>query len=470
MLTSNALKATSFSIAVAAILSFEGCGASSETGAYSNLCYYYYVTTRTSLPEFHTDLFQTADSAGQRLDVYVSLKEARLKYEKIGNAYRATYTANIRLRHEDEPVLMKEVQRTVWKTSYPTSSDSSYDAFLVSFRVTPGEYTAEIVLTDGISGEKAIRRYDKYIPDISKARASLSDILLLVRYDTVGQGRKITPFLLPNAGLLSDTLKFFTVLSSHGGSGDSVFFKIYQLESHERLPSGFSGALLSSRAVNYDPCRMGVDTIPIYSFPVPVNVNSGFTYIFGGVPKPPPGNYILRVTFDDHQGQHASSSLPFRIRGRYFPNVMEDLGEMVNSTAYIASRGELEKITAVKTDSAVKVNLHNFWTDFGGQAKMVEYYRRVSQANRLFSTCIDGWRTPMGMLYVICGPPDYVECRGSFAERWMWIRPSTDDRVVVDFRLTRDTHNPDDRYYGVENIYSNLNFWSYYVSRWRTPY
>ncbi len=470
MLISNVFKATSISAVVAAILVFEGCGSGGEMSSYSNVCFYYYVTTKSSLPEFDSELFQSADSAGQRLDVYVSVKESRLKYEKVGNAYRATYTTNVRLRKDDAPAISREMQRVVWKPAYPTSSDSSYDAFLVSFRVTPGDYSTEMSVTDGVSGEKAMRKERKEIPDLSGKDIYLSDILLLARYGTLGEGRKITPFILSNAGLLPDTLKFFTVLYSKGPSRDSVFFNVYQLESHERLPSGFGGSILSSRSVTFDPCRSSVDTLPVYSYPIPAEVRSGFTFIFGGVPKPHSGNYLLEVVSQDRDGNRSSSVLPFRIRGRYFPDVTDDLPQMVNSLRYIASSGELTKISAVKTDSAVKVNLLKFWDQYGGHAKMAEYYRRVSEANRLFSTCLDGWRTPMGMFYVVCGPPDYVECRGAYSERWTYLQPSTNDRVVVEYRLTRDTENPGERYYGVENLYASLDFWSYYVSRWRTPY
>lgn len=470
MQISNVLKATSFSAAVAAILTIEGCASSGEISSYSNMCFYYYVTTKASLPEFDTDLFQTADSAGQRLDVYMSVKEARLKFEKVGKAYRATYTANVRLRREDEPPDSREVQRVVWKAEYPTSSDSSYDAILVSFRVKPGIYNAELTLTDGTSGEKAFRKYSKSIPDLSGKKMYFSDILLLARHDTLAGGRKITPFILSNAGLLQDTLKFFTVLYSETPSRDSVLFNVYQLESHERLPSGYSGSLLSSRTLSYDPCRSGIDTLPVYRYPIPVRLPGGFTFVFGGVPKPHSGNYLLEVVSVDRDGNRATSILPFRVRGRYFPDVTDDLPQMVNSLRYFASSGELSKITAVKTDSAVKVNLLKFWDEYGGHAKMVEYYHRVSEANRLFSTCLDGWRTPMGMFYIICGPPDYVECRGAYSERWTYMQPSTNDRVVIEYRLSRDTDNPDDRYYGVENLYASLDFWSYYVSRWRTPY
>lgn len=470
MLRSNEFRATSFSVFFAAALLFEGCASSGETGSNSNLCYYYYVTSRSSLPLFDTELFQTADSAGQRLDLYTSLKNSRLKYEKIGSAYRATYAVNVRISRDDVPIATKEVQKVVWKAAYPTSSDSSYDALLQSFSLQPGEYIVEIVVTDVVGGDKVTRIYRKAIPDISEREISLSDILLLARYDTVGQGRKITPYVLSNAGLLSDTLRFFTVLLSHKPSRDSVFFNVYRLRMRERLPSSFSRSGFSSGGATFDPCAMGIDTIPVYSSPIKVEVDRGFSYIFGGVPKPQSGNYLLEVSLKDMEGNRASSVLPFRIRGRYYPDITDDLPQMVNSLSYIASRGDLEKITEVRTDSAVRVNLLKFWKEYGGHTKMAEYYKRVSQANRLFSTCLDGWRTPMGMFYIICGPPDYVECRGAYAERWMYMINSTNDRLVVDFRLTKDTPNPDDRYYGVENFYSNLDFWSYYVSRWRTPY
>ncbi len=470
MPTLSAFRATSFSIATALLILFDGCGGSSETASYPNLCYYTYVTSRSSLPEFDSDIYYTADSAGQRLDVYVSLKESRLKYEKTNDSYRASYVTNVRLLREGEPPLAKEIQRVIEKPAYPAATDSSYDAFLLSFRVTPGEYSVEITVVDETSGQKVSRSFDKNIKDVSNEPLSLSDILLLARYDTLGQGRRITPFILSNAGLLSDTLKFFTVLSSRVPSKDSIYFNVYKLQGHERIPSVFTRGAFAGVGPNYDPCHVSVDSVPVYSYPLRISLGIGFSYIFGGVPKPLSGNYILEVVVEGGEGTRAAAVLPFRIRGKYFPEVTEDLHDMVTSLSYIASRRELDEITSVKTDSAVKANLLNFWSEYGGYTKMAEYYRRVSQANRYFSTCIDGWKTPMGMMYVICGPPDYIECRGTYTERWMYTQASSNDRVVVDFRLTRNTKNPDDRYYGIENIYSNLDFWSYYTSRWRTPY
>lgn len=35
------------------------------------------------------------------------------------------------------------------------------------------------------------------------------------------------------------------------------------------------------------------------------------------------------------------------------------------------------------------------------------YYHRVEEANKLFSNFKDGWKTDMGMVYILFGPPFY---------------------------------------------------------------
>ncbi len=41
--------------------------------------------------------------------------------------------------------------------------------------------------------------------------------------------------------------------------------------------------------------------------------------------------------------------------------------------------------------------------------KMEEYYARVDYANKHFSHYIDGWRTDMGMVYIMFGAPNNVD-------------------------------------------------------------
>jgi hypothetical protein len=40
---------------------------------------------------------------------------------------------------------------------------------------------------------------------------------------------------------------------------------------------------------------------------------------------------------------------------------------------------------------------------------MEQYYNRVQYANEHFSHYIDGWRTDLGMVFILLGPPNNVD-------------------------------------------------------------
>ena len=106
-----------------------------------------------------------------------------------------------------------------------------------------------------------------------------------------------------------------------------------------------------------------------------------------------------------------------------FPDITYNPMEMVNSLNYIATINEIKKFVDVKTDSGIKTNLQNFWKDHGGVRSNAQDIETVGEANRFFTNnCIEGWRTPMGMFYIVWGPSDNVDCEGTWNERWSYIQ------------------------------------------------
>jgi len=464
--TLNVFKATSFSLLLAVVLA--GCSASNQTGGsiYSQ-CFYDYAISRTNLPEFDARVFCSPDSSGARLDVYVSVKLSRLNFQKDSSTYHASYISTVRIRREDETPLSREIDRTVTRNSYPGANDNSYDAFLVSFNVGSGKYSVDISIDDEQSRVRAFRTFTTDVPLVAGRKLVLSDILLLARYDSLGESHKITPFILSNVGLLSDTVKFFTVLLSEKSSTDSVFFSLYKLQNPQENSAYLGPQMLTSRVWSADPCSSVRDSTLVYTSKFATALREGQAFIFGEIPKPPRGNYLLKVVARDPEEDTASSTMEFRVRNEHFPEISDDLADMVGSLNYIAYGNEIKKIIDVKSDSAVKANLLEFWKDHGGFEKMARYYQRVGQANRLFGGCIDGWRTPMGMFFIVCGAPDNVECQGIWDERWTYVQASTQNSMMIVFRLVRETTNISDRFYKVDGIYSNADIWNYYVNEWR---
>ncbi|MCL5034759.1 MAG: GWxTD domain-containing protein [Bacteroidetes bacterium] len=466
---SNAFKATSFSLSLALGLILEGCGASGQTENYSYQCFYDYAMSKSSLPEFEAALFYSPDTSGQRLVVYVSVKESRLRFERERGTYRASYSAVVRLVRNGGQPMVKETARTIVRSSYLESNENLYDAFFLPFDVEGGEYTVVISITDEASKQKATHTYRKTIPAPPSGAIALSDILLLARHDRSDQSMKITPFILANAGLLPDTMSLFTAAMTRTASTDSIFFSLYRLRGNsDRLPNA-DLQFRSSRQFPFDPCGEAKDTASVYSYWITADLDHGYSYVFGRVPRPAAGNYLLRVLAKDDRGDSAVSFLRFSVYNRDFPEVSDDIHEMVNSLNYIASSRELKEIVRVRADSAVKANLLNFWKGHGGYSKMVQYYQRVSQANRYFTNCVAGWRTPMGLFYIVCGPPDNVQCR-AWNEWWTYTVSSQQGSMAVTFKLVTDSPDPERRVYELEAVQSNADLWSYYVNKWRTPF
>ncbi len=477
MRTSTALRAMSskvvlyFLIAVSSLQPFlSSCSSSNETETPANECYYDFVSTRAALPAFENKMFWSPDSSGPRLDIYVSVRESRLRFNKDSNLFVASYSCTVRLSGSGDTPISKEVDRKVVLQDYPRAEEQFYDAFIVSLPTGSGKHDVQITVTDNESAARSTRRYTEDIPQVADKPILLSDVMFLARFDTAGQGRRITPFIPSNVGLLSDTLRFFSILSSRMSSSDSVTYSVYGLRSSKPILPAFNMQVLSNQATGLNPCSSDIDTILLYRHEVNLVTKKGISSFIGEVPKPPTGNYLLRLVVKDSSGEVSSAMRAFEVHDRGFPQVSDNLSTMVGSLNYIANPGEVKKIVAEKSDSSVKANLIEFWKDHGGLGKMVQYYARVAQSNQLFTDCVEGWKTPMGMFFIVCGAPDNVECEGIWNERWSYYQSSGQASMSVSFRLAEDTPNIEDRFYGVEQIYSTADLWSYYVNQWRVPY
>jgi hypothetical protein len=68
--------------------------------------------------------------------------------------------------------------------------------------------------------------------------------------------------------------------------------------------------------------------------------------------------------------------------------------------------------------------LDNFWLKLGGNEentrRMIKlYYQRVEYANRQFTSYKEGWKTDMGMIYIVFGEPLNVLKSGQ-AQTWVY--------------------------------------------------
>ena len=92
------------------------------------------------------------------------------------------------------------------------------------------------------------------------------------------------------------------------------------------------------------------------------------------------------------------------------------------------------------------------------------YFSRVQNANLLFTSYQEGWKTDRGMIYIIFGPPNNVY-RSSFSESWIYGEENNFNAINFNFSKVDNPFSENDYSLNRSSIYKG----SFYkaVDTWR---
>ncbi len=129
-----------------------------------------------------------------------------------------------------------------------------------------------------------------------------------------------------------------------------------------------------------------------------------------------------------------------------------------------------EEYTKLHTTFDKKKMFDEFWlnnTLSQSKAKRAikEYYKRATQANQLFTTYKEGWKTDMGMIYIIFGPPPKVFWKD---DGLLWIYPKTFELPRVAFFFKNIQSAFTERQYVLERKEEYRNIWLRTIDLWRS--
>ncbi|RKY43426.1 MAG: hypothetical protein DRP88_09245, partial [Candidatus Neomarinimicrobiota bacterium] len=112
--------------------------------------------------------------------------------------------------------------------------------------------------------------------------------------------------------------------------------------------------------------------------------------------------------------EEVTRSLVFKVRWYGMTKFIDNLDEAIEQLRYIASPKVLREMKK-GTEKEKKEKFLKFWAAMdpspGTERNelMEEYYKRVKYANEHFSGFLPGWKTDMGMIFILFGPPNDVE-------------------------------------------------------------
>ena len=442
------------------------------TGCVSNQeiageCYYMARSAMRTLPKSNIYVINVDSKEGSRLDVYFQIPYSRIHFEKDQDLFKGSYSVSFVLRGADEAVVRtRDLDRTVIAQSYNESISGRHDAFLEVFPVAPGNYSMSMVVTDNRSKRQFRRRFRVEARDFSKTSLALGDYLLFERAHPAKGSISITPLFPSDLSFTQDSIGLFQELY-HIERGDTILLRITCGATKPNAPSDSIVATLSPPySPNLPECRHPVDSVYYTSDSAFVVLEGGKLQLFQYFPKPKEGiTTLTRTVYRFHNGA-VDSAVTLQKLPLYpssFPRV-NGVGEEIAAVSCIARPDEYATLRDAKTPAERTAQLDKFWEQHGGGIRRKEFLDRVAEANELFSSCAEGWKTPMGIVYIVCGPPDYVECRGRVDEVWSYDLGGN-SAFVVPFRQSLVIDY--DRYFELPPFSINEFTWDQFVDRWR---
>lgn len=396
-----------------------GCSGSSELDSQDagrSLSY------QAGLPNFDMEALATLTNHTPGLDLYLSLPHASLVYLREGAGFMARTRYDISVRNDDGGSLVRSAQHIDTLRVQTFASTQSFRPFIRKERleIEPGTYVVEVTLTDEQSG-KAVQRRQRVTVPVPMGEPAMSRMHIEVKRPDEGFEPHIALSVPTGFDSLRSTVDLYSI-----PAGTRVGLHLQKLASDTTVARpGFwmshSRAALEYKGVDYDAAPL--DTLQSTRRILEVAADAVTVEI--NLPPLELGMYriVMEARAEDDAPPFAEQTREFAVREADFPRLTE-VDDLISSLAYIASDREIEVIREGTTANERRRRFDAFWGNLfndrrAAAAVVRHYYERVEQANLLFTSYKEGWKTDRGMVYVLFGSPEYVETRPD-AETWYY--------------------------------------------------
>lgn len=373
-------------------------------------------------------VFYSKDKSRARLDVYLEIPLENLQFKRNYSTkkYDADLTYTVMIKNFMGEIVENETMTDfVSTTKDEQKSLDGASKFLVrEYYLNPGRYDLTVTLSDK-NTKKELTQSDKVVvPDFVNEKISFSNVMLISNLATENGKKVITPLVNRNV----DNLKEFY-----------VFFEVYNSENESVIES-FSYSISDNKDKVVEKGNLTY------------TLNPGITKCFEKIKSSNLiyGDYVLDLKNSASGTVLAEKKFSNKMTG--FPLNTKDLQLMIDQLIYFANDEELSKIESAKSTEEKQKRFIDFWKSKDPSPNtpknelMIEYYKRIQTANDRYSHYIDGWKTDMGMVFIVFGEPDNIE-RYPFQENtkpfevWYYYNENkefvfVDETGFGDYRLT----------------------------------
>ena len=336
-------------------------------------------------------VFYSRDQMKARLDVYLEIPLENLQFKKNSSTkqYDASISYTIKITNSSGEIVSNESIKDFISTSKSDQKklDESAKFIVKEFYLNPGIYALDVSLSD-INTKKEKTSKDRVtIIDFAVKNISFSDIMLVSNLKVENGKKIITPLIDKNIDNLKEIYLFFEIYNSQNKEVKNYFsYKISDLK----------GKAFEKGEYEY-------------------NLAPGINKFFEKIPTKDLvfGSYKIEIKDKSNGELIAEKEFTNKLNG--IPVNMKDLNLLIDQMLYIATGEELSKIKNASTDELKEKYFIEFWRGKDPNPYthrneyMGDYYKRIDIANERYTHWIDGWKTDMGMIFIVYGEPSNIE-------------------------------------------------------------
>lgn len=330
------------------------------------------------------------------------------------NALRGEFAIDIQV------IEAEGLKRTVSSERYTqevtsNSKSISYNQEVLNYEkripTGPGTYNVNITVTDLNSNKQITRVSETTIPDPANDSIDLTNIRLFGKdlHEENPSWIPITTYDIPGR---VDSLKFvFQVVNSPSGQPINIDTRLIRF----RADTQWAKPMYHN---NYGPSSLLYKGIETDEYEVVQTSQrefeqAGSVLIELKFPLQERGNYRFEASTSRGADEEIFKGRAYGIKSENYPAVQTPR-ELARPLIYLMEDDEYEELLSITNSDTLKAAIDRFWLrniQNSPKAKNVirMYYERVEEANKQFSNYKEGWKTDRGMIYILFGPPWYVE-------------------------------------------------------------
>lgn len=401
-----------------------------KTPSYSNVDAGNIETYVPGLPNFNIGAIGLYNSNQiPAIHVFLNLPYSNLifKANNGDGTYYAKFdiTLGIKKTNGNKKQFQKSYTKEIVVSNYKETKSFAVYAFKASYITEPGKYLIEANVTDDNSKKAAYNRTTTYIPDLNDKSIATSAIQLEGKFPSFeNRSNQFHPLVTYNIGEGMDSLKASMQMFLKNSNNDlkvTMYLLRFKSDTLPARPPQYltpNPASLAYRGIDFRKADTLQKSFRNYSG-ITGSPEVDFT-----MPKLSEGNYRVQVLGKSPDPYlNFNKSRDFSIKGPAYPR-LTTLKQLAEAVVYIAYPKEYKKLKESLDTDTLKSAFDSFWGRIIANKNLAKsvissYYSRVEEANMLFSTYKAGWKTDPGMVYILYGPPSYVE-KGPDGMAWYY--------------------------------------------------